>query len=295
MKLKGIFIITLLAQIIGLSSMSFVQAAPKKLEIVFVYLNNTPRVIKNRTGLTLVAATREAVAKLNRTLRNSAIPVSARSVRITRRNMDLSGETFVSLAERLKQRGTFQMLRKRSRAELITVVIPDSLSENLCGYAYYPPWQYLTTTTKLNPNNIPNWFGLSLVNESCLLTDEIFAHEIGHNLGADHDKFAGEFISPFVSYGKGMIIPAFKNGRLYCFKTSMSYGRFYSNFQAGGRSCQSDIRIDAFSHPGKTLASIPEMRTRRFTPKQKQKKIGAAKMNNAKVVRKIAVKVAKMY
>ncbi|MEX1222427.1 MAG: zinc-dependent metalloprotease family protein [Idiomarina sp.] len=123
-------------------------------------------------------------------------------------------------------------IRSQHKADLVSLVIANAQSASnskVCGYGY------------IN-SNYGSGFTASKVSSGCgSLT---FAHEIGHNLGAEHDPFILKGDTPAYSYGTGYV------DSQNSFVTVMGYN-------SPGSACEGCIRIPYFSSSITTSEGLP--------------------------------------
>ena len=81
-------------------------------------------------------------------------------------------------------------LRDRYAADLVALIVERF--ENFCGYAYIPP-------SSGRPDG-----GFSVTRRDGTGNGRTFAHELGHNLGANHDWYVHDGSRPF-PYSKGYV------------------------------------------------------------------------------------------
>jgi hypothetical protein len=74
-------------------------------------------------------------------------------------------------------------LRDDNSADLVSLIINDAgldpFGRRICGYAY------IMGRNQVGPQFAP--LGLSIVRRDCAVGDLVFAHEVGHNLGLEHN------------------------------------------------------------------------------------------------------------
>ncbi len=85
-------------------------------------------------------------------------------------------------------------LRDQYSADLVMLVVGEG--DNFCGYA---GWGY-------NGQSLLPQFGFSVLAEYCISTT-VFAHELGHNFGLQHDRFINNS-GGYLPYGHGYTAPS---------------------------------------------------------------------------------------
>jgi hypothetical protein len=98
-------------------------------------------------------------------------------------------------------------LRNQYGADLVTMLVHPS-APNACGIAYV----MTSLTTAFEP------FGYSVTDTSCLSPNFTFAHELGHNMGAQHDWYVSSATLPF-TYAHGFV----NTDEGFRWRTIMSY------------------------------------------------------------------------
>ena len=159
------------------------QSADTTITLMVSYTPAASQVIPN-----IKSAIALAVSDTNTVLSNSQIPAEIRLVGIDRVDYAENGATMAEVLDDLTNGvGDFdrvQRTRSALRADLVSVV---SRTSDACGLA----WLNDELDSRFASNAAR--FGASLVTANvggtCLATNTL-AHEIGHNLGAEHDRFA---------------------------------------------------------------------------------------------------------
>lgn len=84
-------------------------------------------------------------------------------------------------------------LRDQHRADLVTMLVRPT-SPDACGIAF--------VMNNVNTSFAPN--GYSVTDTTCVSPGYTFAHELGHNMGAQHDWYVSSAITPF-TYAHGYV------------------------------------------------------------------------------------------
>ena len=174
-----------------------------------------------------------AVAAANQAYANNGLAQRLRLV--------FAGETsiretndFPADVGRLAADPTVAWLRNATRADLVSLFTSNG-SAVYCGIAYL-----LTANTPAYGG-----FAYSLVERSCATSTLTFPHEVGHNMGANHDPFVAGSGPSIAPYSHGYVDLVGK------FLTIMSYP---NQCTAAGLFCS---RIPYFSTPGWAIGGRP--------------------------------------
>lgn len=200
------------------------KAAFTRLRLAVVYPRATAIFNPDR----LILQIRAAVDAANTALANGS--VNARIELVTIREVShTESQNPVDDLVFLGRHPSMVALRKQAQVSLISII---TLSSNVCGIAY------LMDRDEYEGRATPS--GLSLVRRSCL-DDQTLMHELGHNLGAQHDP--GNAQSP----SQALFPHAFGHFVAPLFRTIMSYDTL----------CGGCPRIDHFSNPNVSFAGHP--------------------------------------
>ena len=158
-----------------------------ELDILVLYTAQAARNWANRGGA--LASIRNAGDYLNLVLRNGQLPIQANIVHIARAPTALDtvarggvGPYGSSLITQLRWNGDVAQLRSLHDADLVHLFTGESTSLlQACGQAN------LLTQGSTAEDFAPLAFGWSANACSSYDDAQIFAHEVGHNLGANHD------------------------------------------------------------------------------------------------------------
>ncbi len=167
-----------------------------ELDILVLYTSLAARNWANRGGA--LASIRNAGDYLNLVLRNGQIPITANIVHVARAPavLDTVGREGVGryqsdLSLRTLWNGEILGLRTRHGADVVHVFTGERTSLlGACGRAY------VLTHGETAEDFSSRAFGWTANSCSSLDDAEIFAHEIGHNLGANHDPENVTVITP---------------------------------------------------------------------------------------------------
>ncbi|MGA8247595.1 MAG: M12 family metallo-peptidase, partial [Nocardioides sp.] len=88
------------------------------------------------------------------------------------------------------------LVRKRNRrhADVVHLLLPGS-DPNWCGFGYEPP----------DPRDARSLLGYSVSLYANCATNHAATHEIGHNMGADHDRYPGVSHTSQLKYAAGKV------------------------------------------------------------------------------------------
>jgi hypothetical protein len=126
-------------------------------------------------------------------------------------------------------------LRAQYRADLVHLLI-GLKPGNPCGIGWMPPLDTIGPATR-------DW-AYSVSERGCAINNYSFVHELGHNLGLNHDRYVAGDNSP-ADYNFGyVVLPK-------AMRTVMAYD---NECQANGFSCQ---RYPLFSTPAVRIRDVP--------------------------------------
>jgi hypothetical protein len=191
-----------------------------------------------------------AIDDTNESFRQSGIEnVEVRLVHTHKTDYDESTGEHFDHVWRMVDRGDGYMeelpaLRDQHKADVVLLIVDDGRG---CG---------LATRVAADASE-----AFAVVHHECAATTYSFAHEIGHIIGARHDRKLDKSTTPF-PFGHGYVEPNLK------WRTMMSYRR----------SCDGCPRLPIWSTPAKVVKDQPA---------------GDETQNNARVIRENAVRVAR--
>jgi len=197
------------------------------IDVLVVFSNQTAAAVGTGIG----AQVQAAIDNTNQVYANSGINQRLRLVHYEQVNYDEHGTDAFSTALTDVTNAAGGMasvpgLRNAYGADLVSVFIENG---GYCGIAWIGPSAA---------------YGFSVVNRGCTISNNSFAHELGHNMGALHDPYQDPTIRPF-TYGHGYVN---LGGR---FRTVMAYN---DQCAANGFSC---TRVPYMSNPNLTLNGFP--------------------------------------
>ncbi len=130
--------------------------------------------------------------------------------------------------------GGVAALRNQYGADLVAMLVHPA-SPSACGVAYV-----MTTVSTAFETA-----GFSVTDTACLSPNYTFAHELGHNMGAQHDWYVSQATLPY-TYAHGYVNPAVG----YRWRTIMAYN---DRCTVQGFSCS---RLLAWSNPENRLSPV---------------------------------------
>jgi hypothetical protein len=139
--------------------------------------------------------------------------------------------------------------RDLSKADEMVLLIKDPTGTN-CGMAW------MMGSGSISPSFAPNAF--SVVAWNCATGYYSFAHEMGHNMGANHNREAGTGTGayPAYSYGSWIWIPG--TGR-YDYRTIMAYNTngYIDINRSGNKLTYDSTRVNRWASPDAIYAGQP--------------------------------------
>jgi hypothetical protein len=127
-------------------------------------------------------------------------------------------------------------LRDTYKADEVVMLVAN---DDYCGMA----WQMMKVSTAFQTN------AFALVNYRCATGSYSFGHEMGHNMGVNHDWYVDASKNAPYTYNKGYVNPGTTTATRW--RTIMAYG---DECKARGFSC---TRIGYWSNPLKTYGGLP--------------------------------------
>lgn len=181
----------------------------------------------------ITALVNNAISIANTTYANSGVTQRLRLVYSAQVNYTESGDNGVDLGNIYAGTGVFSgvaALRDTWRADLVSL-ITQTTNSPYCGVAY----KLSAISTSFAP------YGYSVVEQSCAVGNLTFPHELGHNMGAGHDWYVDNGVTP-QTYAHGFVNP--NAGQRW--RTVMAYNNLCFD---NGFSC---ARIAYWANPGLT-------------------------------------------
>lgn len=210
----------------------------ESIDIMVLY---TPKA-KQATRNAIKSQIRTAIAQSNAIFRENSVSPYLNPVHVQEINFRETGNLETDLNQ-LKQREEVQLLRNRFQADLVTLWVEAG---DACGRAEIMEQNDLSSSDK----------AFSIFYRPCVDYDKTaFMHELSHNMGARHDWYVDQSITPY-PYSHGHVIPCDDR----CFYTIMAYPQGCSKL---GYDASTHKRIKFFSNPSRNLKNhcplgIPE-------------------------------------
>lgn len=146
------------------------------IKVLMVYTPKAQDLVGGRKKIKMLA--RAGINQANTAFKNSRI--NARFVLVGIKNARSKEASLLKNLKSLwKRDGRFDRVprwRNRARADLVQMISWKADPNGACGYGYLRP---------------PSRYAYSITTARCALGAKGTAHELGHNLGADHDAAAG--------------------------------------------------------------------------------------------------------
>ena len=205
-------------------------AAPEANTVIRVGILGTSLVRSHHPNWASTA--QAALTDANTAFSRSGVAITFANAGIAAFNYNETGKGFDQVLSDATNSSAVASWRNAHFADLVSVVRDDSGRGNdYCGLAWYHDTPSASTKN----------YAHSVVNISCAVGNHSFAHELGHNMGLKHDRYAeGKLGSDQTHYNYGFSNLAQRA------RTIMAYADYcYSK----GVSC---TRIGYFSNPYKT-------------------------------------------
>ncbi len=170
-----------------------------RIDVLVVYTTATKNVLGGDAQAQTLA--QQAIDSTNAAYLNSKIRQRVRMVHAQEHLYTESGNSSTDLSN-LRNNATIQGLRDTHKADLVAMIGEVS---GVCGIGYLMG----SNQTSGNPNN-----GFTVTTRSCAVGNLSFAHELGHNMGSQHNPENGS--NPTYPFGFGHYV----NGS---YRTVMSY------------------------------------------------------------------------
>ena len=141
-----------------------IPAGPSQIDVMVVYPPSILSVTGDVNGLIALA-----VAETNQAYANSGVNIKMNLVAATQINYVEDGKTFLTMLSDLANNAAVAQQRTAVGADVVVMLTTHS---DYCGYGYVGP---------------SAGSAYSVVHSGCATGHYSFAHEIGHNMGLDHD------------------------------------------------------------------------------------------------------------
>ena len=165
------------------------------LSVIDMMVVYTPQALSEAGSLSaLDYRINRSIAETNMAMANSQVNATIRLVHEAEVNYTESGVILTDLDNIQSASGAFSgvpALRDQYGADLVSLWVGNG-SNDEAGRAFQPD----------NPGNTPASFGYSIVQEQYADNNYVFAHEVGHNLGAGHDRSDTTPRAIPIAYGK---------------------------------------------------------------------------------------------
>ncbi|KAF0248560.1 MAG: hypothetical protein FD167_2038 [bacterium] len=136
---------------------------------------------------------------------------------------------YSSIVNSIRTNATIATMRNSVKADLVSLVLSSSSSSALCGIGF------LTASSS---------FGFTVVNFGCAIGNLTFAHELGHNMGCQHNPENG------ASASSGAFPFSFGHFEVNNFRTIMSTA-------SPNNPCGNCNRVPFFSNPDVKIGKAP--------------------------------------
>ena len=147
----------------------------------------------------ITALVNAAISATNTTYANSGVAQRLRLVHAGQVDYAESGDNATDLSRLANGLGALSgvaALRDTHRADLVSL-LTNTINSPYCGVAY----KLQSVSTSFAP------YGYSVVEQGCAVGNLTFAHELGHNMGAGHDWYVDNGVTP-QTYAHGFVNPA---------------------------------------------------------------------------------------
>lgn len=206
-----------------------------QIDVMFVY---TPEMTERYPGELIETRLNHLVAIANQTMVDSRVPVVVRLVHHQPVSYEREQENAAALRDLARAMhgeyvpGLEGVLQERIRngADIVSLTWPHDIeTRGSCGMAFFP-----RTDERGDPD--PR-FGVHIANDGAsnwsVCSDAVFTHELGHNLGAEHQRGAASSDDPR-AYHYGFV----RHGRFHTVMATFPTGHTHRY-----------LRLEAFSNP----------------------------------------------